>query len=100
MAEPRVQGGVEEVDDEVHRGEDHREEEHDALDQRQVAVDDGVDGHVAETLVGEEPLDDDGAADQEGELHADSVSVGRSGVGQRLAQDHAASRSSPSRGPA
>ena len=67
--------------------EQQREDQHDALDQRQVAVDHRVDRHVAEALVGEQPLDDDGAADQEGELHADQRQRRQGGVLQRLAQD-------------
>ena len=68
--------------------EQQREDQHDALDQRQVAVDHRVDRHVAEALIGEQPLDDHRAADQEGELHADQRQRRQRGVRQRLAQDH------------
>ena len=39
--------------------------EHQPLDQRQVAIDHGVDRHVADALVGEDALDQHRAADQE-----------------------------------
>ena len=46
------------------------EHQHQALDQRQIAIDDGVDRHIADARIGEDALDDHRAADQEGELHA------------------------------
>ena len=73
MAQPRIEQRIHHVDGEVDQHEEQREDQHDALDQRQVAIDDGVDRHVAEALVGKQPLDDDRAADEEGELHPDRM---------------------------
>ncbi len=87
MAQPRVQKGIGHVHDQIHGREYRGEEDHDSLDQRQIAVDDGIDGHVAKPLIREQPFDDDGAADQERELHPDQRQRRQDGIGQRLARD-------------
>ena len=75
------------IDDHVHDDEESAENEHQPLDQRQVAVDHRVDRHVADAGIGEDALDDDRAADQEGELHAGQRQRRRDCVAQRLLQD-------------
>ena len=71
------------------------EHQHEALDQRQVAVDHRLDRHVADARIGEDALDDHGAAEQEGELHAGQRQRRADGVAQRLAAARAAARDKP-----
>src|SRR5690606_12243587 len=87
MAQSWVQEAIGQVDRQVHQDEDAGEGQHDALDKRQVTVDDRVDGHIAQALVCKEALDDDGAPDQKGELHAYQGKGGQGGVAQGFAQD-------------
>src|SRR5262245_13098577 len=70
MAEPRIEQRIAQIDQEINGDEEERKDEDDALDERQIAVDHGIDRHIAETFVGEQPFDDHGPADQESELHA------------------------------
>src|ERR1700674_4989852 len=68
--DPWVQHGVEEVDDEVHQDEEHRDD-HDVALQRDVLA--GVDGLVdllAHAGDPEDDLDDDGATDQGADVEA------------------------------
>ena len=60
----------EQIDAHVDQDEQRAEHQRQALDQRQVAIDDRVDRHIADAGIGEDALDDHRAADQEGELHA------------------------------
>ena len=63
------------------------EHQHQALDQRQVAVDHRIDRHVADAGIGEDALDDHRAADQERELDAGQRERRADRVAQRLLQD-------------
>ena len=64
-----------------------REDQDDALDQRQVAIDDRVDRHVAEAFIGEQRSTMTVPPIRKVNCTPISVSVGSSGVLQRLAQD-------------
>src|SRR6516162_856449 len=70
MADPRVEQHVAEVDGEVGEDEEDREGEDQALDEREVAIDHRADGEIADPGIAEDPLDEHGAAEEEGELHA------------------------------
>src|SRR5579883_1170839 len=70
MTDPGIEQDVGHVDDEIERDEEHGEGEDEPLDERQVAVDDGADRHIADAGIAEDALDQHGAADDEGELHA------------------------------
>ena len=67
--------------------EDDGENQHEPLDQRQIAIDHGLDRHVADAGIGEDALDNDRAADQEGELHAGQRERRADRVAQRLLQN-------------
>jgi hypothetical protein len=62
---------------------------HQALDQREIAIDDGIDRQIADAGIGEDALDDHGAADQEGELNAGERQRRADRVAQRLLQHQA-----------
>src|SRR5438552_1307963 len=64
MADPRIEHGVEHVDDEIHDDEARRDEQHDALHDDEVAGVDGADQQAADAGQREDGLDDQGAADQ------------------------------------
>ena len=87
MAQPRIGRDDEQIDNHVDDDEQRAEHQRQSLNQRQVAIDDGVDRHVADAGIGEDALDDDSAADQEGELHARQRQRRRDRVAQRLLQD-------------
>ena len=83
-ADPRIQQRVDDVDREI---DDHvagRGDEHDALDQRVVALVDGLDRERAEAGDPEDRLRDDDAGDQRAELQADHSRDGDQAVAQRV----------------
>src|ERR1700687_5992558 len=63
MLQPRIEPGDEYVDRQVDGDEDDGEGDHQPLDEGQVAVDHGIDRHVADPLIGEDALDQHRAAD-------------------------------------
>src|SRR5438046_1492141 len=71
VADPRIQHHVDHVDHEVDEDEDRREEQHQGLDERVVAVRDRVDEQLADAVEVEDLLGDDEAADEEREFEAD-----------------------------
>ena len=70
MPEPRIERDIAKIDGEIDADENHREQKHDALDQRQVTADHRVDRQIAEAFIREQPFDDNGAADEKSELDA------------------------------
>src|SRR5690606_23952755 len=71
IADPRVDGGVEHVDDQVDEHELDGEHQQQPLDHGVVAGVDRLDQQPAETVEVEHRLDDDGAGQQEPELQPD-----------------------------
>src|SRR6516225_1974211 len=65
MLQPRIEPGDQDIDEQVDHDEDDGEGDHQPLDEGQVAVDHGVDRHVADALIGEDALDQDGPTDEE-----------------------------------
>ncbi len=78
-----------EVDGQIDQDEHQPESQYQPLDQGQVAIDDRIDGHIAEPGVGEGEyaLDDHRAAQQEGELNAGQGESGQNGVTQGFPPD-------------
>src|SRR6266550_1160874 len=70
MADPRIEHGVEHVDREIQHHEAHGDEQHDALQDDEVARIDGADQQPADAGQGEDRLDDDRAADQPADVDA------------------------------
>src|ERR1044072_2235257 len=70
MADPRIEHGVEQVDDEVHQYEARGHEQHDALQDDEVAGVDGADQEPADARQGEDGLYDQGTADQAADVDA------------------------------
>src|SRR4029079_18961237 len=64
MADPGIEHGVEHVDDEVDHHEADRDEQHDALQDDEVAGVDRADQKAPDARQGEDGLDDQCAADQ------------------------------------
>src|SRR5689334_16285422 len=64
MTDPRIEHGIEQVDDEIHDDEAPGHEQHHALQDDQVAGVDRADQQTAEPGQGKNRLHDDGAADQ------------------------------------
>src|SRR6185312_9023936 len=64
MANPGVENGVEQVDDEVHDDEAGANQQHHPLQDDEVAREDRADQQAADARQGKNRLDDDSAADQ------------------------------------
>src|SRR5690606_30076084 len=88
MTQPRVQKGVGQIDSQIHQDEDAGKRQDDTLYQWKVAVDDGVDRHIAQAFVGEQALDYDGTTYQKRKLHADERKCRQGRITKRLAEDH------------
>src|SRR5215211_3220904 len=65
IANPRVEEGVHDVDDQVRQHEDDRNQQDDALNDRVVTVKDGADQDAPDTANREDRLDDDGTAQEQ-----------------------------------
>src|SRR5215469_5134002 len=85
MANPWVERTVEQIGEQV--GEDYgdAEDEHDALDDRDVAVADRLQQLMADAGHGEDLLDDHRRADQGREIEADDREQSDEGIAQRVA---------------
>src|SRR5229473_8153531 len=70
MADPRIEHGVEHVDDEVHRHEANGDEQDHALQDDEVAGVDRADQQAADAGQREDGLDDQRAADQPADVDA------------------------------
>src|SRR5476651_2843307 len=70
MTDPRIEHGVEHIDDEVHDHEAHGHEQHDALQDDEVAGVDCADQESTKTGQREDRLDDQRAADQPADVDA------------------------------
>ena len=66
-----IEEGIEQVDEQIDEDEDRGDQQHEALDQREVAARRRIDEQLADAVEVEHLLGDDEAADQEGELEAD-----------------------------
>src|SRR5215472_16715880 len=84
MADPWVEHTVEQVGEQV--GEDHgdAEDEHDALDDREVPVGDRIQQLLPDAWQGEDLLDDHRRPDQGGEVEADDGEQADERVAQRV----------------
>ena len=76
----------EQVDQDVDEHEDRAGEDGDALDEREVALQHGVDGEQAEPGIVEDVLDDEHAAEQAADLDAEQVEQRHRGVAQRMGE--------------
>src|SRR5215475_15180199 len=84
VSDARIEDGIERVDGEVH--EDHGGDDHEVhpLDHRIVPLVDGVEEETAHAGQAEDRLDDDGPADDLGELGAQEGHHGDDGVAQAV----------------
>lgn len=89
MSEPGVEEGDQKIDRDVDRNEDDGEYDHESLNERQIAIDHGLDRHVSNAGISENALDNNSAADEEGELDASERERWADRVAQRLLQDDA-----------
>src|SRR5262249_23108624 len=71
IANPRVEHGVGEIDDQIDQHVNEAEQQHDALDDRIVAAQDGIDREAADARDREHRFGDHSAADQERNADAD-----------------------------
>src|SRR6266852_5706884 len=86
MAQPRIEQRDHEIDAEIERDEENGEGQDQALDQREIAIDHRVDRHVADPLIGEDALDQHGAAKQQRDLDAAERNGWDQRIGKHLAQ--------------
>src|SRR5581483_11341114 len=86
MADPRVEHGVEQIDEEVDQHVAHCDDQHGALDHEVVADEDRLDGEAADARQGEDDLDDEGAADQPADLETGDRDEGEAGGPQGVAE--------------
>ncbi len=66
--DPRIEGDVDHVDQDIEEQHGRAHREHHRLDQRHILVDDRLDGEPADAGVGEDRFRDDGAPEQVAEL--------------------------------
>ncbi len=90
ISDPRIDHRIENVDGEVHQDVGKAEQQHDALDDRVVAAQDGIDREAAEPGNGEYALGDHGAADQERDADADDRHDRHRGILERMHEQDAA----------
>src|ERR1700733_1361321 len=89
VPQARIERCHREICPDIDQDEDQSEQQDQTLDQREIAVDDRVDGEIADARIGEDALNDHRAADQEGELHAGERQRRADRVAQRLLQHQA-----------
>src|SRR5262245_62091765 len=77
---PRVERGVEQGNQQVDKNVDKAEQQHDTLDDRIIAPEDGVDREAPDARDREHRLGDDGATDQQRDADANHGYDGDSGV--------------------
>src|SRR4051794_21352673 len=70
MANPRIENGVEQIDDEVHHHEAHGDHQHRSLQDDQIAGVDRTDQKPADSRQRKDRLDDQRAADQSADIDA------------------------------
>lgn len=80
MPQPRDQDRAKQVDDQVHRREDHGTQDDDSLYRRQVAVDHRINRQIAQASITEQPFHNYHAANQKGEPPRTTVRVGRAAL--------------------
>src|SRR6266508_4094634 len=73
VSDPRVQVGVDDVDDQVHQGDGEGDDHGDGQDRRQVALEHRVDRPLADALEVEDRLGDHRASQQRAQVQADQV---------------------------
>src|SRR5512132_420215 len=88
IAHPRVEHPVEHVHGQVRENHDRGDEHDEALHDRIVAPQDGLDEEARDARQVEHGLRDDEAADQERELDADDGHDGQNRVLERVVPDH------------
>ena len=89
---PRVDHGIDHVDQEIDRDDDGGQQHHHVLDHDQVALGDRLEGQPAQAGQGEDVLDHHRAGHQEAELQADDGGDRDQGVAQHVAAQHPALR--------
>src|SRR5215217_8457061 len=87
IVDPRIEVGVQDVHDQVHQDERGRHEQHPGLYDRIIAITDRVKDERPDTRQGEDPLDDDRAAEQIPDLHAGHCDDRDQGVSKRMLVD-------------
>src|SRR4030095_8734241 len=88
IADARIEDGVEEIHGEIDQHEGGGDEKHPALYQRIVAGLDSPHHHGAEPRPREDRLGEDGAAQEEADLHAEHGDDGVDGVLEHVAGNH------------
>src|SRR5437867_9110544 len=91
-ADPRVDEGVRDVDEDVDHHVRRRHEQHGALHERKVLGEDSADDQPPQSRAAEHGLDDDGAGQEIPELQAEDRDDRAQRVLQRVADDHAPPR--------
>ena len=74
VPDPRIEDGVQDVDQEIHHEEDEGEDQDRVLDHEVVAVDDAIHDVAADAAPGEDRLGDDRAREQAADLQAEDRS--------------------------
>ena len=85
QADARVEPSIEQVDHKIDEDEGHGNQQHETLDEREVAAGGRVDEELADAVDVEDLLGDDEAADQEGELEADDGDDRQHGIAHGVA---------------
>src|SRR5208337_564505 len=90
LADARVEGGVDEVGEEVDGDIGEADGEQASLDEGVVAVADGADGEASDAGPGEDGFGDDGTGEEGSELESEDGDDRDEGVAQSMAIDYAA----------
>src|SRR2546423_10625011 len=85
QADARIEPAIEQIHEQVHEDEDGGDQQHQALNEVEIAARGGVDEELADAVDVEHLLGHDEAADQERELEADDGDDRQHGVAQRVA---------------
>ena len=96
MAHPWVESGVEQIDEEVDQHEADGDDDHDALDDEEVLLEDGGPDLRAEARQREDRLDDEGAADERRRLQAEDGQQRERRRAQGVGEEDPAVRARPS----
>src|SRR5262245_56894218 len=88
IADPRIENGVADVDQQVDNDIDHREHQDDGLYGREVTAEHGLDGETTEARQAEHAFGHHGAADQDGDDETDYGHNGDGSIAQRMAHQH------------
>ena len=88
VAQTRIEKHHQHIDRDIDADEEQRKCQHNGLNQRQVAANDGINRQTAYAGVAEQTLYQHGAPQNERELHRRQRQRRRDGIGQSLDQQH------------